>query len=242
MKSYGGFPAKMLFTAVPEPFFSHVMPEISDIAELKTTLTIFRVLYRKRGSLRFVTMGELSGDTGLMKGLAEEAEVARMTLAAALDKAVERGTILRMTVAGEATSVEIYFLNTDSDRQMMAKLRSGEIAVPEFGAPQLVTTPETQTVPDVFSVYEENIGLLTPIVADELRDALKTYPEAWIRDAIREATNNSKRKWSYVSAILERWGSEGRSDGKSDGTYRGYPKKADPDKYIKGKYGHMVQR
>ena len=37
---------------------------------------------------------------------------------------------------------------------------------------------------------------------------------------------------------LERWSAEG----KDDGTYRGDFKKTDPDKYIKGKYGHMVRR
>ncbi|HUT96533.1 MAG TPA: DnaD domain protein, partial [Dehalococcoidales bacterium] len=92
--------------------------------------------------------------------------------------------------------------------------------------------------PDIFSLYEQNIGMLTPMIAEELRDALKVYPENWINDAIKEAVSNNKRKWSYISAILERWTTEGRDDG----TYRGDSKKTDPDKYIKGKYGHMVGR
>ena len=40
------------------------------------------------------------------------------------------------------------------------------------------------------------------MIAEELREAKKTYPEAWLRDAIREAANHNKRKWSYISAIL----------------------------------------
>ncbi len=238
MTTFGGFPAKMLFTAVPEPFFSHLLPAMSDIAELKATLTVFRLIYRKRGSVRFVSMNELSGDAALMKGLAEEGQDARVNLAAALDKAVERGTILRTKMAADGISDDIYFLNTESDRQTVANLRSGKMVLPGLKAVNEVNYPSPEPMPNVFTVYEENIGLLTPMVADELRDALKSYPETWIRDAIREATNNNKRKWSYVSAILERWGSEG----KSDGTDRGHSKKADPDKYIKGKYGHMVQR
>jgi DNA replication protein len=241
MKSYGGFPAKMLFTPVPEPFFSHVLPGMSDIAELKTTLTIVRLLYRKRGSLRFVTAGELIGDAALMNGLTVDGSDPQLRLAAALDQAVARGTVLRMTVAAEGTSSDAFFLNTESDRQVMAKLHSGELQVPGLKVVE-VGAGSGEAMPDVFSLYEDNIGLLTPMISDELREAMKSYPEAWIRDAIREAARNNKRKWSYIAAIMERWNSEGKSDGKSDGTYRGYSKKADPDKYIKGKYGHMVQR
>ena len=87
-------------------------------------------------------------------------------------------------------------------------------------------------------MYEENIGLLTPMIAEELRDAEKTYPELWIKDAVKEAVNAGKRNWRYISAILERWATEG----KSDGTHLRDFKKTDPDKFIKGKYGHAVKR
>jgi DNA replication protein len=81
--------------------------------------------------------------------------------------------------------------------------------------------------------------MLTPLIADELKEALKQYPETWIQEAIKEATSLNRRNWRYISRILEHWSSEG----KDDGTYRGNNKKnADPDKYIRGKYGHMVQR
>jgi DNA replication protein len=80
--------------------------------------------------------------------------------------------------------------------------------------------------------------MLTPMIAEELKEAMKLYPESWIRDAIKEAVNQNIRKKSYILAILERWSTEG----KGDGTYRGDSKKTDPDKYIKQKYGHIVRR
>jgi DNA replication protein len=92
--------------------------------------------------------------------------------------------------------------------------------------------------PDIFIAYEENIGLLTPMIADELKDAERTYPADWIRDAIREAALHNKRNIRYITKILETWSAEGRSDG----TYQRNPAKTDPDRYIKGKYGHIVQR
>jgi DnaD/phage-associated family protein len=81
--------------------------------------------------------------------------------------------------------------------------------------------------------YEQNIGLITPIIAEELRDIVKTYPFEWFPDAVREAINNGARKLSYIKRILERWAVEGKGNG---------TKKTDRDKYIKGKYGHLVQR
>ena len=71
MKQFNGFPAKMEFTAIPNLFFSTLLPQISDMAELKTTLHIIAALYRKRGYPRFVTFREMLGNASLMSGLSE---------------------------------------------------------------------------------------------------------------------------------------------------------------------------
>jgi DNA replication protein len=237
MEKFKGFPAKTQFTAVPNSFFSALLPQISDIAELKTTLHIFRALYQKRGYPRFTTYRELLGDKSLMDSLKGEARPPDEVLRHALKMAAKRGTILHLALDRDGTPEDIYFLNTESDKQTMAKIQNGELELSglKVKEPALIDTDEP---PDIFTLYEQNVGMLTPMVADEMRDALKVYPENWIRDAIKEAVNHSKRKWSYISAILERWSAEGRGDG----TYRGDSKKTDPDKYIKGRYGHIVRR
>ena len=68
---------------------------------------------------------------------------------------------------------------------------------------------------NVFSIYEQNIGMLTPIIAERLKDAEQTYPLEWIEDAFREAVENNKRSWRYVESILNRWAVEGRDYGES---------------------------
>jgi len=232
MEQFKGFPAKSQFTAVPNAFFSTLLPQISDIAELKTTLHIFQTLYSKRGYPRFTSYRELLANKSLMNSL-KGTEALRN----ALEMATKRGTILHLVLDRDSMPEDIYLLNTESDRQAMAKIQSGELKLSglEPKEPALIDAEEP---PDIFTLYEQNIGMLTPMIAEELRDALKLYPENWISDAIKEAVSNNKRKWSYISAILERWTAEGRGDG----TYRGDYKKTDPDKYIKGKYGHIVQR
>jgi len=62
---------------------------------------------------------------------------------------------------------------------------------------------------NIFELYENNFGLLTPMIADTLKDAEQTYPAEWIKVAMTEAVTNNKRNWKYVEAILKRWKAEG---------------------------------
>jgi len=236
MEQFRGFPAKMQFTSVPNLFFSSLLPQISDITELKTTLHILWVLYHKRGYPRFITYRELLSNTSLMSSFREGEKAPDEVLRQALEMATKRGTILHIVLDRDGVPEDIYFLNTKSDRQVVAKIQNGELILSGLKA-EGQTDIETDELPDIFTLYEQNMGMLTPMIAEELREAEKLYPETWIRDAIKEAVNQNKRKWSYISAILERWSAEGRSDG----TYQ-RDSKTDPDKYIKGKYGHMVRR
>jgi len=237
MKQFIGFPARMQFTPVPNLFFSRLLPQINDMAELKTTLHILETLYHKRGYPRFVTYKELLANKSLMSSLRQVTKPADEVLRNALGMATKRGTILHITLDRDGKGEDIYFLNTESGKQVIAKIQNGELHLPGLKAERQAYI-ETEELPDIYTLYEQNIGMLTPMIAEELREAERLYPEIWIRDAIKEAVNQNKRKWGYIAAILERWSTEG----KSDGTYRRDFKKTDPDKYIKGKYGHMVRR
>jgi DNA replication protein len=236
MEQFKGFPAKTKFTAIPSSFFSALLPQISDITELKTTLHIFQIVYQKRGYPRFTTYKELLASKSLMNSL-KGTPTADKTLRNALEMATKRGTILHIVLDRDGTPEDVYFLNTEPDRQAVAKIQNGELALSGLRAKEQPYI-ETEAPPDIFTLYEQNIGMLTPIIAEELKEAMKLYPESWIRDAIKAAVNQNIRKKSYILAILERWSAEG----KGDGTYRGDFKKTDRDKYIKGKYGHIVRR
>ena len=237
MKEFSGFTPRMQFTPIPNVFFSNLLPQISDVAELKTTLHIFELLYHKRGYPRFTTYRELAGNASLMSSLRKEKEPPAEALRKALELATKRGTVLHIVLDRDGAPEDIYFLNTASDRPLMTKIQNGEINLSGLKAERPVYI-ETEEQPDIFTLYEQNIGMLTPIIADELREAEKLYPESWVKDAIKEAVSRNKRNWKYISKILERWSTEGRSDG----THRGDSKKTGPDKYIAGKYGHMVKR
>jgi DNA replication protein len=236
MEQFKGFPSKMRFTAVPDFFLNRLLPQISDINELKTTLHIFQTLYHKRGYPRFTSYKELLANKSLMSSLKGE-EPPDKALRRALDMAAERGTIIHLELDRDGEPEDIYFLNTESDRQAAARTQKGELKLTRLKSrePAYVNAEEP---PDIFTLYEQNIGLLTPLIADELRDAEQLYPPSWIRDAINEAVALNKRSWRYIARILENWSAEGRSDG----THRGDTKKTGPDKYLKQKYGHIIKR
>ena len=236
MEQFKGFPARMDFTSIPNLFFSSLLPQIDDMAELKTTLNIMATLYRKRGYPRFVTYNELLGKASLMNSLKGMDKPPDEVLRGALEMAARRGTVIHVALDRDGVPEDIYFLNTDSDRQIAGKVQNGELKLSGLKAKKQ-TYVETEEQPDIFTLYEQNIGMLTPMIAEELREAEKLYPEAWLRDAIKEAVALNKRNIRYIVRILERWSAEG----KFDGTYRRYSK-TDPDKYIKGRYGHIVRR
>ena len=237
MNRFQGFPARAEYTSVPNAFFSSLLLQIDDIAELKTTLHVIAVLYRKKGYPRLVGFNELLGDAALMTGLKSAGEKPEDTLRRVLRMAVERGTLLSLQVDKNGSTDEVFLLNDESGRQVAAKLAGGEI---KSGGLKVGRKPDApaEEMPDVFTLYEQNIGLLTPMIADELKEAEKLYPPEWLRDAVREAALHNKRNIKYISKILENWSVEGRSDG----TYQRDIQKTGPDKYFKGKYGHMVQR
>jgi DNA replication protein len=237
MKHFSGFPTRMQFTAIPNIFFSALLPQISDITELRTTLHIFWTLYRKRGYPRFITRSELLASTSLMDSLKEAARSPEKVLHNALERAAKRGTILHLVFDRDGAPEHIYFLNTDANKQLITKIQRGELPLSGLKSSERFHV-ELEEQPDLFTLYEQNIGMLTPMIADELREVEKLYPESWVRDAIKEAVSLNKRNWRYIARILERWSSEG----KGNGTYRRDSKKTDPDKYIKGKYGRMVRR
>lgn len=62
---------------------------------------------------------------------------------------------------------------------------------------------------NIFTEYENEIGMLSPTVSDNLQEAEKTYPSDWIINAIKIAAKNNKRNWAYVDAILKNWKANG---------------------------------
>jgi DnaD/phage-associated family protein len=208
MEGFAGFPAgKLPTTAIPNSFFSELLPLVDNLAELKVTLHLFWLIGRKSGKLRYARLDELTQDDRLLTGLSGDPAEAARILQDGLERAVARGTLLHTRVARGDVAEEWYMVNSPNGREVLAQLQAGNLDLLAEVAEDVQLRVER---PPVFVLYEQNIGMLTPMIAEELREAERRYPADWIADAFREAVLMNKRNWKYVLAILERWRADGR--------------------------------
>ena len=238
LPGFVGFPdQKMLAVIVPDLFFVDLLPQIDDLAELKLTVYFFWLLNEQEGPLRYVRGDDMRGDQQLLTSLSVESDL-RSPLAAledALERAVSRNTLIRMDVESdhcdERTSLngqgqqgdenspvadmerrveDWYFLNTAKGRQSVAAIRQGKLSELQGIVPEEARLHVER--PNVFVLYEQNFGLMTAMIADQLRDLERSYPPDWITEAMEIALLNNKRHLNYIRAILRRWETEGKDE------------------------------
>jgi DNA replication protein len=213
-RQLSGSPEETGFVSLPGCFFTKMVPKIRDLAELKTVLCVAYISLQRQDpstqrSERSVTYQELKTEISRLSP-----ELDEETFRQVLDSAVEHGALLRSTSNMNGVPQDVYSL-----------------AAPAYRAHQVPAV-------NIYTLYEQNIGMITPMIAEELKEAERLYPPQWIEEAFREAVTLNKRSWRYIARILERWASEG----KDSGEHKRDIKKDGPDKYVKGKYGHLVKR
>ena len=211
MKGFSGFPAeKTRNTPVPNQFFSELLPQIDDLDELKLTLYCFWRLALKSDQICHMRLRELEQDEALLSSFQQPDTSG---LGQALESACARGTLIRIKVEQADGCEDYFFLNTHKGRAALESISRGDWSPPDSAEAPISMTME---LPNIFTLYEQNIGALTPLIADELRDAERNFPADWVKEAISLAVANNARSWRYVLAILERWQREGKGDhGKS---------------------------
>ncbi len=219
MADFKGFTSTETFTQVPDSLF-RLMNEMDDGSELKVTLYVLWRIEHTQGRFRYICQSEIEEDGEFMRGL-PAAE-----LSAGLEKAVRRGTLLRV----ENESGGFYVLNSPRGRVTAEALRNGQW---RESASSTSSTPPRER-PNIYKLYEENIGALTPLMADALKDAEKDYPAEWFAEAFGEAISRNKRNWKYIEAILKRWKESGR-----EGKNRQDAGK-DPERYSKSQFSDFL--
>ncbi|MBN1317052.1 MAG: DnaD domain protein [Anaerolineales bacterium] len=234
MKGFSGFPDGRLKTlALPTLFFSELLPIIDNLPEFKVTLYTFWALYQKEGAIRYVSRRDYVDDAVLMNSFGKLQRAAEAVLDDALERAVARGTLLHVSVESSAGMEDLYFVNTERGRAAVEGIVRGEWRPSGDPANPVSLIIER---PNLFVLYEQNIGPLTPMIADQLRDAEQEYPFDWVKEAIEIAVNNNARSWAYISKILERWNAKGKQDSSSGGD-----SVQDRRRYIDSKYGDLIQ-
>jgi len=219
MTKFKGFTDSESFTQLPDTFFQKLLAEIDDPAELKVTLFFLWRVEHMEGPFRALCQTDFEE-----KALGLSAD----EVAVGLESAVQRGSILR----AEHEADVFYFLNSPRGRAAAEAFAQGNWRE----SAKIMSTPVVDR-PNVFKLYEENIGPLTPMIADMLKDAEETFSQEWIAEALEVAVKNNARSWKYVEAILKRWKEKGKYEGK-DRQDAG----KDVKRYSEGEFSEYLKR
>ena len=230
MAPFEGFPDNSEFTPVPNLLFGQVLEEIDDPLALKCFLRVLWLHSQKKGVRSVLTRDELLSDRTLARVVSTPGSSTEAALFFWLDRTVGHGLLLHFKVDSDSGVNYVYVPNTEVGRRAIQSLKDSrpDLTITEVNR----DVSEAVTKPNIFSLYEKNIGIIDQYIAEELKDAEQQYPESWIEEAFREAAVGNKRSWRYIEAILKRW----KADGKDDGEHRGYPKKIDAREWIR-RYG-----
>ena len=68
---------------------------------------------------------------------------------------------------------------------------------------------ENVVVGAVYRQYEQEIGAITKVIADEIAMATEIYPLEWFGPAFQESARQNHRSWSYAHGILRNWKANG---------------------------------
>jgi DNA replication protein len=234
MTRFKGFPeGKIRLTPVPSQAFSDLLPEIDHLGELKVFLYALWRLERMEGVFRYLSQKDFSEDERFLRGLASDPQMAASALEEALGRCVQRGTLLTATLKMEEGEVCYYFLNSPKGRAAIQAITRGEWR-PSGNIEQPLEFSLEKA--NIYRLYEENIGPLTPLIADKLRDAEDNFPARWIEEAFQIAVENNVRRWSYIEAILSRWHGEGRDERKDR-----RDTEKDRRRYVEGEFSDYIE-
>lgn len=251
-------------TGVPASFFTDLLPQITNMNELKVTLHFLYLAGRKRGEPKWVGYWELEAAQDLLQGLRRggDPRPPQQHLHEGLELAIARGTLLRVLASPapdkyfkqakpqselepvDTTFTTWFLLNTEANREFVRQVETGELSLEhttlvqgldiwDWPLPLPVSqtevdphSPISQTIDnwqeqrwqvqskrrDIYTLFEQNIATLTPLISEQLREAAQIYPPEWIEDAFSEAVSYNRRSWRYILRILENWAETGRSE------------------------------
>jgi len=194
MTKFKGFTDSESFTRLPDTFFKKLIAEIDDAVELKVTLFFLWRVEHMEGPFRAMCQTDFTEEAlGLDKN----------EVTAGLEKAIQRGSIIKADHDADV----FYFLNSPRGRAAAEAFSKGN-----WRESARIMAGVLVERPNVFKLYEENIGPLTPMIADMLKDAEETYSDEWVAEAMEISVTRNVRNWKYVEAILKRWKEKGKDE------------------------------
>lgn len=207
-------PISRLPLSIPREFLAETVADIGSMAELQVCLAFFRLIGELEGDETPIAERTIVRDSTLRNALRRDGIVSdpESRILQGLELAVGRGTIIRFKTKSGSRQSYWYYLNTPVNRATIGAMERGSLSPPAIIWEGQAVPAVSIDPPNAFQLYEQNIGPLTPLIADQISRAVEEYPGDWIEDAIAESVNYNRRSWRYVLRILENWNAMGRRD------------------------------
>lgn len=199
---------------VPVQFFTELLLNIDDQAELRVTLYIWYAITRKVGGQRFVLQSEIENDPLLVnwfihkggtEGLLTSIELTRKT---------------GVFIGAQLPNKDFVILPNDEAGQRLLNrfITDSQVLQDQVKPTAPVRYQSTSAQSPVAIKYEQEIGAITPSISTMLQDSESRYPMDWILEAISVAAESNARSWRYIQTVLENWQKNGRNNGNQKAT------------------------
>ena len=231
MNPFQGFPpGKLESIKIPELFFTDGLHLLNSADEIKLILFFFWALNTQESSIRYLQEEEIFESEILKTGLGMEDFATRVKNI--LSQVVQNGFLLRGHPKRNK-KITLYFLNTARSRAVLEALINGSWQPSETD--HLLPEKPYISKKTIYEIYEENIGPLTPLLAEDIKASEEEYSTQWVEEAIHLAVQGNIRKWRYIEGILRSW----KKEGKNANTRRGNSK--DGRIHTKGEFDDFIQ-
>ena len=203
------------YIPIPVELTSSLLRDIDSFEEFKCTLRIFSLIFSLRPKRLWISFEELSSDPVLLESIpVSDSEKKTEVIIKSIYAAKKRQTIILREKDKNQIQNSIILINDKISNELLTKKDIGKLQ-DGLDLEQTDIQPGQKRESNIYRLYEDNIGQMTPVLAEELKLAEKNYPNLWIEEAIIEAVKNNIRNWKYISSILNRWQIEGRTNGES---------------------------
>ena len=197
-------------TRVPNAVLSAVLNEVEESETVKLILRAVWLLERQRGFPASITVNELRHDRVLIRVFKSQEK-----FNVALDQSLNLGVLIKF----ELNNTDALMLNTVSATRQVENVKDTQ---PENIEKDGWDASVGSDMPDdAFRAYEENIGILSPMIRENITAALQDFSDQDIIEAIKIAVENENRSWSYVAGVLRKWARDGVPNDRRTRTPRG---------------------
>ncbi|MCB2180160.1 DnaD domain protein [bacterium] len=234
-KGFASHPQHLV--SVPLEFFTELLPKIENGDTIKIILYAFRNIAESESQFPFLSLSNMKNDNIILRSFGSNPQEQGERLLQSLDEACVLEALLKAPSTSRDSSDTLYFINSPRGRAAIEAIQNGTFRY----NPNEANPIQPQASPaNIFSLYEENIGPITPILAETLTDLEKQFSAEWIAEAFQEAAKSNVRNLRYIEAILKNWQEAGKHVRTNRRSSQKTTEEHDPERYTGGEFSEFI--